>query len=324
MLALNLPEWDSDWRSAPVGQFPQQWSESPWGSSPQCAAMEPTRGHASSAHSNQHSSQHSTPPMTPTPDTARLCKFYSSGGCTKGSLCPYSHNLTVNAVSNADATRGFVLTGHVVNLRVADDASAVGAKCSDSLHQMNPSAAPFVCSSEVYGTASSSYEQIYHQEYTYPPLYDGYQQETADYYSHTAPYDSQAWDYGLPEPENSEDLKWTPSNVFQGTQQMRHAASRFQVDYAEEVQPDPALLQHRRMQAMRSPLQTKRSGLSASQTCATTELPEVSSRRRAPAAPPSSAFAAPLNGPLFHEKDMARVEVRSAEAHRRLRNRSDS
>lgn len=264
--------------------------------------------------------------MTPMPGTARLCKFHSSGGCTKGSLCPYSHDLTVNAVSNADATRGFVLTGHVVNLRVVDDANSV-AKCPDSIHQMNPAAAPFVCSSEVYGTASSSYEQMYHQELAYPPLYDaGYHNhhhDTTEYYSHTAPYDAQAWEY---DPDFAEDTKWTPMNVFHGTQQMRHAVSRFQVDYAEEVQPDPVLLQHRRMQAMRSPLQTKqqRSALSTSQSSTLTDLPEVSSRRRAPAAPPSLNSAAPLSGPLFPEKDIARVEVRSAEAHRRLRNRSES
>jgi hypothetical protein len=58
-----------------------------------------------------------TTPVTLTPLRPRLCKFYSmGGGCTRGSDCPYSHELSVRASTAAAAKAGFVFVTGVANI----------------------------------------------------------------------------------------------------------------------------------------------------------------------------------------------------------------
>ena len=62
----------------------------------------------------------SSPPMLAARggDGRPMCKYFAMGGCSR-SDCPFSHDLTVEATSGADALNGFVLSGNVANVRNA-------------------------------------------------------------------------------------------------------------------------------------------------------------------------------------------------------------
>lgn len=154
----------------------QFWSESAWGGEPDAASTFPTvsRGNVgrmgdfesatNAAVTITPTSQSShtpaatatflaTPPsIAPSSNATKdstICKYFATGGCTRGELCSYRHDLTIDAATDADVSRGFVLMGQVVNLKHSAAAqkqqqSQRGAANATPPHSMNPDARPFV------------------------------------------------------------------------------------------------------------------------------------------------------------------------------------
>lgn len=89
-----------------------------------------------------------TPNSTATKDS--ICKYFATGGCTRGEFCSYRHDLTIDAATDADASRGFVLMGQVVNLKQSASAAPkfqqrnIPSTLTSPHHSMNPDARPFV------------------------------------------------------------------------------------------------------------------------------------------------------------------------------------
>lgn len=152
----------------------QSWSDSAWGAG--VVAPETATTSAAAAPPSSLSS--------PVPKKS-ICKYFASGGCTRGELCSYSHDLTIDAATDADAHRGFVLTGQVVNLKHSG-AGAAGqstkrdthtshrSPSSVAQHAMNPDARPFVLqgvsAAEQYDTQQFAAATSYHRNARQPPI----------------------------------------------------------------------------------------------------------------------------------------------------------
>lgn len=249
-----------------------------------------------------------------------LCKFYASGGCTRGDSCPFRHDLTVSATTDTDASRGFVLTGQVVNLNTSASRPdvAVSSNPLSKRHVMNPEAMPFVsvdtnelppsmegtpqhagvmhqaAAQENYGavygvspgtyrknarhqpplTVSATHNTTYKHSYGYDDAVGGTYQDD-EYYS--GDHDMyQGVDYPSYQPQWShegegfagehyhqrgpQEPKWTPAGVFSTTSDnaaVRQAMAGYYESHQTVGPSSDAWYQHRRMQAMRSPLSSK-------------------------------------------------------------------
>lgn len=67
-----------------------------------------------------------------------MCKFHANGGCTKGDECPFSHDLTVQASTRADADAGFVFVSGVANLGGSKRSSPSYVPGDDAPWQQQP------------------------------------------------------------------------------------------------------------------------------------------------------------------------------------------
>ncbi|SCU66689.1 zinc finger CCCH domain-containing protein 15 [Trypanosoma equiperdum] len=48
-------------------------------------------------------------------ETKVICKYFATGGCSRGAACAFSHVLNQNAPEGVDASRGFFICGNVAN-----------------------------------------------------------------------------------------------------------------------------------------------------------------------------------------------------------------
>jgi hypothetical protein len=187
----------------------QFWSQSAWGGDSDAPATFPaTNAVAAGRLGDFESAASSAAPSTVTPTSqshtpapatflvspssvapsnnatkdGAICKYFATGGCTRGETCSFRHDLTIDAATDADASRGFVLMGQVVNLKQSNQAAGQKHHQSRSAnnatppHMMNPDARPFVSVDDVAANDAAMMESQYAAATSYqhnirqPPL----------------------------------------------------------------------------------------------------------------------------------------------------------